>query len=602
MALAVEYPFYQLSNVDFADLVTLDGTTAVRIANILTTDGAMQINGIPNFATARQDAFNELPKCFRGENALPKIAMNDGSSRTTVAAMTINGIAAKMTSHCGEKSEKLRNAVDATIDRLFSALDIAASVYKRTDSVNAIRYVMEPYNSFGSLIANGSHLEHLHMYEASSTGVSELPTMDFHVDSGLLVAMTTGFYSSSSPDSSSSTSRFRGLLLELASGLRVQAGTENDAALVVMVGSAAAGWLQPVLGAPLRPAPHSLLAGLSDPHETRSWFGKMYLPPQDALLPATGFNNNIPVTYGHHRRSELASKGSSSSSGLLLPAGCGTGNPAGPLSPVSYSGYGSLATNDLCQLDGGTGVVCWMQCMSVTALPCGTAAVCVDTVTGQQVPGDAHCPESDLTACQLQCPTTPPSNSTSASFDGFCFGSGVSMFMAGFTAVALEPRGSTECLNLLFPTWTLDSPLKLGFACVLVLLAAVGMQFVTHLRLQLSQCGNRRSRSLEQKLLGVLLQGVQVVLGYLLMLVAMTYSAELFSMVCVGLLLGYVAFHADFHWWKDDEENMRTGSKEKGDYVAPLPVQEVKENDKKDGLAQEDVAILSTGHSCCEFI
>jgi len=41
-----EYPSYQLSNVDFADLVTMDHATVLRIANILTTDGAMQINGI----------------------------------------------------------------------------------------------------------------------------------------------------------------------------------------------------------------------------------------------------------------------------------------------------------------------------------------------------------------------------------------------------------------------------------------------------------------------------------------------------------------------------------------------------------------------------
>ena len=73
------------------------------------------------------------------------------------------------------------------------------------------------------------------------------------------------------------------------------------------------------------------------------------------------------------------------------------------------------------------------------------------------------------------------------------------MFMAGFTAVALEPKGSTECLNLLFPTWTLNSPLKLGFACVGVLLAAVGLQFVTHMRLALSQCSGRARRSRQRR-------------------------------------------------------------------------------------------------------
>jgi len=177
--------------------------------------------------------------------------------------------------------------------------------------------------------------------------------------------------------------------------------------------------------------------------------------------------------------------------------------------------------------------------------------------------------------------------------------------MAGFTAVALKPRGSTECLNLLFPTWTLDSPLKMGFACVVVLLAAVGMQFVTHLRLMLSHCSGkaRRSRSLQHKLLGVLLLGVQVVLGYLLMLVTMTYSAELFTMVCAGLLLGYVAFHADFQWW-DDGQNGEVEAKDTCDSVVPLEVQGSQEEKEKDNVG-DDLPVeskLSAGHSCCEFI
>jgi len=42
---ALDYPSYQLPNVDFVDLVSLDTATAVRISNILTSDGALQING-----------------------------------------------------------------------------------------------------------------------------------------------------------------------------------------------------------------------------------------------------------------------------------------------------------------------------------------------------------------------------------------------------------------------------------------------------------------------------------------------------------------------------------------------------------------------------
>lgn len=40
------------------------------------------------------------------------------------------------------------------------------------------------------------------------------------------------------------------------------------------------------------------------------------------------------------------------------------------------------------------------------------------------------------------------------------------------------------------------------------------------------------------------LYGANVFLGYLAMLAAMTYSAELFCMICAGLSAGYACFHA----------------------------------------------------------
>ena len=39
------------------------------------------------------------------------------------------------------------------------------------------------------------------------------------------------------------------------------------------------------------------------------------------------------------------------------------------------------------------------------------------------------------------------------------------------------------------------------------------------------------------------LHGIQVYLGYMLMLAAMTYNAEMISMVCVGLVVGYAMFN-----------------------------------------------------------
>merc|ERR1719181_1856515 len=50
-------------------------------------------------------------------------------------------------------------------------------------------------------------------------------------------------------------------------------------------------------------------------------------------------------------------------------------------------------------------------------------------------------------------------------------------------------------------------------------------------------------RDLCTHLLGLFLYGVQQVMGYLLMLVVMTYQTELFVMVVLGLVVGHAVFN-----------------------------------------------------------
>ena len=61
--------------------------------------------------------------------------------------------------------------------------------------------IMEPnYYSLEELMTKGEHLEHLHSYYGASVSEKEQAqeqavfTMDFHVDAGLMIAMTTGHY------------------------------------------------------------------------------------------------------------------------------------------------------------------------------------------------------------------------------------------------------------------------------------------------------------------------------------------------------------------------------------------------------------------------
>ena len=124
-------------------------------------------------------------------------------------------------------------------------------------------------------------------------------------------------------------------------------------------------------------------------------------------------------------------------------------------------------------------------------------------------------------------------------WDGLCYGSGTTMFMNGFTSIASEERGSTECVNFLFIDWTLDSTVKYVFACIGTLLLGIATQGVGHARITLGKL--RRNNYMKLQIL--VFYGVQMCLSYFLMLLAMTYSTELFCMVIVGLTIGYWMFH-----------------------------------------------------------
>jgi hypothetical protein len=266
----------------------------------------------------------------------------------------------------------------------------------------------------------------------------------------------------------------------------------------------------------------------------------MFLPPGDAMIP----HEDVPFREYHRLYSSAVAtanaEGKSSVDSESLPVACGRLVSVAQRKDDSHLRY-SMSSNVYtaqvfateCSVDGEAGINCWMQCMSVVGLSCGQSAECVDPATGQIVDGDTvTCPE-----CIPECVSS--SENSSSMFDGYCYGSGVTMFMEGFTSIAYEPKGTTSCLNLLFLHWTLDSKLKFGFACVGVFLFGVLVQYLSKLRRELGKL----KVTLRNNTLIVVVHGVQIVFGYFAMLVAMTYSIELFSMICAGLFVGFALFN-----------------------------------------------------------
>jgi hypothetical protein len=498
--------------------------TGVEITHHLLTLGGIQIVNIPKFQEARETALSSLAECLQKEDPKNSIqtVMNDGSKRLTTGAGNIKGVPQEMTSGCGSASKSLRSVIDTATSQLLKLLDASATP--------TAPEVMSPYQSFMDLSQNGEHLEHLHSYFAPqevtdhSSSSSKSFTMDLHTDAGLFIAMTNGYYSAPSSSTSSSTPR-NGLYIQLPSGEVVEAETDSDS-LVFMVGQGSADWLSPVLGGKLRPLPHALSADLSSGW-TRSWYGKMYLPPLDALLP--DFEGS-QMTYGSYRRQELSASQRAADSNLkvstYLPAACG-------MMPSSHRLL-EMVQNTLC--DNGNGVMCWQQCYPLSDYSCGDEAECIDTATGEPVDGTIMCPSAaGMGACEVQCPI--PKNSSG---DDFCWGAGTDMFMDGFTSIIQEKDGSTACLNLFFKEWTLDTKTKYAFGCIGVFLLGILVELLSSIRRTLYK--SLRAGHVRNVML-MFLHCSQVCLGYFLMLAAMTYNVEIFCMVLAGVGVGHGLFN-----------------------------------------------------------
>lgn len=150
--------------------------------------------------------------------------------------------------------------------------------------------------------------------------------------------------------------------------------------------------------------------------------------------------------------------------------------------------------------------------------------------------------------CGLTCPAAKPPTSTS-SFCNTALGP-TTMWMTGFQFAA--GHHSDPCVVFLFPEWVLDTKGKLAGACIGTFFAGVLVGLLGWLRVRIKDmCAAKglwdpdyRPRWRPWLAEGgiVTIIAVQVCFAYWLMLIAMTYQAELFIMVVLGLAFGHLFF------------------------------------------------------------
>jgi len=202
---------------------------------------------------------------------------------------------------------------------------------------------------------------------------------------------------------------------------------------------------------------------------------------------------------------------------------------------------------------------CWMTCLALPEAGCSAAPQCLNRDGAACCTRDTteNCADMDA-SCAWQCHhnTTAEQREQGGQQDGqqggqqgekagqdgqFCRGPGTDMFMQGFTASG-NPREA--CVILLFSSWTLDTRAKFAAGCLGVILLGIAIEALLCFR-RLVQ-----SRRLLGRITGTIRRGVIVFLfglnilsGYLAMLVAMTYSVELFLCMVAGLVAGHAIFN-----------------------------------------------------------
>jgi hypothetical protein len=358
--------------------------------------GMLQVTGIPGFAEGRKEMLARASGCGKWGQTH---TFRDGTVRNTMATHTIPGPggAQRFPGVDGSSSvacaafeaaaAPFRAAVDESI-RLFAAqlTDLLTVEAPLLSTPGGHAFV-----TLSDVVENGEHLEHVHSYTRPNgelnKGVAseETKTLPMHTDQGLFIAFTPAL--SHRPD---------GLDLEtghdddegvfevrLSSGEVARASFDSNA-LVFMLGEGIRQVVDPKLlpSAPSRfvprPTPHSLRLPPckrgAETTTTRLWYGRMVLPPYDALAQGAGGKTHGEIRDAMNRGLVHPADPSNDDDDdddddAVVTLGCAPPPSDGAERRRLSSLHRQLMSEPAsCNHDGngnGTGLHCWHRCMSL---------------------------------------------------------------------------------------------------------------------------------------------------------------------------------------------------------------------------------------------
>ena len=490
-----------LSLDDITFITTYDASELGTLVSegYLVLSNALDFELVTNLST-------ELADCAKSGDLdldILRSTVMDGSLRATFAS---DATAVNDFSFCGPSVGVL---VELYKQR---TQEIGISVAKLLDSMIGFTLGESEINLLEQEVKNvdSATLDHFHVYTAE--GIPEdsksLP-VPFHVDMGLFLILAPAVHVGG--DNVGHAASSSGLLIKKQDGSVFELEAREPNSVIILLGSGIVNWMHKGSLSHWRPALHAVKPTRAS--VTRVVLARMFLPNMQEEVSGVKFGDFF------HQADSVDSKWR-----RLSDENCTAGEK-----------------------------YCWMQCLEEPICGDGIESVCTNNFTGDACGGDdcdcnLTCPDPPTTlnptvtyrttSSDTTTPTTSPSKlaAMAGTKNAFCKGA-TSMVMSGFQSVGSD---NAYCIILFFQPWLLDTPLKFAFGCIGMILLGILVEAIIKARRLLTNSKKIESRFLKDTLV-TLLFAINITLGYLCMLAAMTFNVEIFVCTVLGLAIGHVA-------------------------------------------------------------
>ena len=381
-----------LTPTRFAYDALLDaGDSGDGIIKALSSNGFLVVTHIPEFKESKLRLMSSLHSCIMDIGEGYTQHFDDGTTRRSFAAVTLpDGGGAQpvksleyLEDETASKSESCASVIKE-LASFRSAVDVTTKLFAHKLSSTLGAYLEHPlmisnvegvvYDTIDQVVSSSQHLEHFHSYQKDDSSLvndETASTIGLHTDQGFFIAFTPGLITSSR-DPTKEVRLSDGFYVEDSVNGEISEVKFNEGDdLVFMLGDGVNQYINNRIvdsKRRLRATPYSLSFKNNDPSVVRVWYGRMILPPSNALL------HNMETTHGDVRKSMI----DAGTTGERVALGCSTQDMQAVVDTSRHLSGQSEILN--CTADE---LFCWYRCQPIyddlkTCTQRNTTLECVD--------------------------------------------------------------------------------------------------------------------------------------------------------------------------------------------------------------------------------